>query len=104
MNTLHRWLAVASIATSMGVLAVESDLDRELESSFGSKRVKIKYADAPAVATATLQSARARYAARMRDCRGRADRQKMYCMREAEQRLLMDERRARDAARRAARE
>lgn len=102
MNTLLRSLAIAMLAVSLGATAADSELERELQSSFGSKRVKIKYADAPNVSTAKLQSARARYEARMSECRGRADRQKEYCMREAEQRLKMDERKARDAARRAA--
>lgn len=100
MNTLLRWLVIAMLATSAGAPAEDSELERELQSSFGSKRVKIKYADAPAVSAATLNAARARYEARMSECRGRADRQKEYCMREAEQRLMMDERKARDAARR----
>lgn len=75
-------------------------LDESLAREYGKNRVKIQRLEAPKeISQSKLQAARARYEARMEQCRGLASRNKQYCMQEAETQLMMDERKIRDQAR-----
>lgn len=79
------------------------DADDSLASKFGRNRVKIQYADTPAnMSDAKLQAVRSRYAAQIEHCRGQTDRNKQYCIQEADLELRKGEREVRDAARAAA--
>jgi len=78
-----------------GVHAYEDSL----QESYGKSRVKIQRADAPKdVSRTKLQGARARYEAQMRICKGETDRARQYCRQQAENQLMIDERRARQQA------
>jgi hypothetical protein len=91
------------LALSLVLWHAPSEADDSLASKFGRNRVKIQRAEGPkTVADAKLQAARSRYNARMEHCRGQTDRNKQYCMQEADQELKMSERRLRDAARKTA--
>ncbi len=80
-------------------------LDASLESSFGKNRVKIQRLEAPQdISAMKMQNIRARYDVRLRECREKSDRNKQYCLQEAENQLMIDERRARDTARKAVQE
>lgn len=75
-------------------------LDDSLESSFGKGRVKIRRVEAPKeISQTALQAAQARFDAQMRICRGKSDRGREYCMREADNQLMIDQRRIREKAR-----
>ena len=80
-------------------------LDASLESSFGKNRVKIQRLEAPQdISAMKMQNIRARHDVRLRECREKSDRNKQYCLQEAANQLMIDERRARDTARKAVQE
>ncbi len=90
-------LFIVIIALAVGHSGVEAD---SLASKFGRKRVKIQRAETPVnVSDAKMKAVQSRYDERVDNCRGQADRNKQYCLQEAEQELRMSERRLRDAAR-----
>jgi len=74
--------------------------DDSLESSFGQGRVKIRRVEAPKeISQSALQAAQARFDAQMRICKGKTDRGREYCNREADNQLMIDQRRIREKAR-----
>lgn len=91
-----------SCAVTALVIGTAAATDSSLESTFGKNRVKIQRLETPKdVAAMKLQTVRARYDARMRECREKSDRSKQYCIQETEQQLMIDERQMRKAARNA---
>jgi hypothetical protein len=79
-----------------------SAFDESLQQSFGKNRVKIQREETPkSVSDSKIQTVKSRYAARMRECREKTERGKQYCMQEADNQLMIDERKIRDAARQA---
>ncbi|MSR14110.1 MAG: hypothetical protein EXR86_05985 [Gammaproteobacteria bacterium] len=90
-------------ALVMGAVNPGFAADDSLASKFGRNRVKIQRAQTPSnVSDAKLQTVRSVYKKRVEGCRGQADRNKQYCLQEAEQELRMAERKLRDAVRAAA--
>ncbi len=103
---MRKLLPFLCAVTALLMMAVPATaLDNSLESSYGKKRVKIERRDKPQdVAETRIQNARARHAARLRECEDKGDRNKQYCLQEAENQLMIDERHERDALRRAVKE
>lgn len=101
---MAKLLSILFVVT--GLLAGQTmAFDESLEQSFGKNRVKIQRLEAPKnLSQSKMLTARARYESRMSECRGKADRSKQYCMQEADNQLMIDERRVRDSARKAAQE
>lgn len=76
-----------------------SGADNSLASKFGRNRVKVQHADTPAnMSDAKLQTVRSRYAHQIKQCHEQPDRNKQYCLQEAEVELRKAEHGVRDAA------
>ena len=94
---------LCAVTTLLSITITATALDNSLGNSFGKKRVKIQRLDQPQdIANSKLQNARARHTARLRQCNEKGDRNKQYCLQEADTQLRIDERRERAAQRRAA--
>lgn len=92
------------ILSLMGLLICQATpaLDESFARQYGKNRVKVERLEAPkSVSETQMQSARAKYETRMDQCRGEAGRNRQYCMQEAENTLMMEERKIRDRARKA---
>lgn len=101
MTPIRLLLCLATLATSPGLSALDESFARE----YGKNRVKIQRTEAPKnVSESQMQSARARYETRLEQCRGEAGRNRQYCMQDAENTLMMEERKIRDRARKAEKE
>ncbi|MBM4226444.1 MAG: hypothetical protein FJ164_01660 [Gammaproteobacteria bacterium] len=88
--------------TSLLACQVAPALDESFARQYGKNRVKVERLEAPkSVSETQMQSARAKYETRMEQCRGEAGRNRQYCMQEAENTLMMEERKIRDRARKA---
>jgi len=92
------WRPLLAIGCALAIGSVHA-LDESLERSFGTGRVKIRKLDAPKeISQSKLQASRARYDAQMRICRGKSDRQKQYCMQQAETEFRIEQRNIRRRA------
>ncbi len=94
---------LCAVTALLSITMSATALDNSLESSFGTKRVKVQRHDKPQdIADTRMKTARGRHTARLRECNEKGDRNKQYCVQEADNQLMVDERRVRDAARKAA--
>lgn len=98
MRALPLILGLAGMLAGPAVTALDESFARQ----YGKNRVKVERVEAPKnVSQTQMQTARAKYETRMEQCRGEAGRNRQYCMQEAENNLMMEERKIRDRARKA---
>ncbi len=75
-------------------------LDDSLAKKYGANRVKIKRMETPAnTMDAKMRAVERQFAERREECMRSSDRSKQYCLQGAEQELMAEKRRIRDAAR-----
>lgn len=98
MRALLLTLSLTGLALSQGAFALDESFARQ----YGKNRIKVERLEAPkSVSETQMQSARAKYETRMDQCRGEAGRNRQYCMQEAENTLMIEERKIRERARKA---